>query len=516
MAGAFDALLSDTGGARDLTADEVRQIQQLQHTGQWTGANTGGYLNGVQQWYDPNVEGNNGWRLQYQPGVRNVENSGDSGAQVMDPSLDQRWISKVREDTGGNLGDRWGLDGRYLGTFEAQNGGGRGFNQALLMMAPAAYGVYGAASAGALNGTSAAAASGGSTFGAGMTTAEQIASLQAAGLSQAEIAAMVPGAMAPGTMTAAGTVGAGTGWMDAAKTGLQTVGDGMKTLGISGGDLLKTGAAMALAKDVKGPQADPNLTTAINGLKGTADDANARAQSNDEYWRTTFAPRYLRAMDDQIAMGRQLNDFNMGLARKYDDRYWSTTAKQQDAFYDQVNNYDTDAARARFAGEAGANSDMQNAAAMQALMRDLNRRGVNPNSGVYLSNQRQQAQQGALQKTMAMNMAREAARKEGLNMRAVAAGLGGNLTGASAGFAGQAAQSAGLGMNGIQGANNGFNSNVGNWNATTGLGINAMNSVGNWGLGLTQGNARANELNTQGFNQMIGYGLGMFGSGKGG
>jgi hypothetical protein len=512
MAGAFDGLISDTGAVRNLSAAEVQQIQELQRTGQWTGPNTGGYLNGVQQWYDPSGEGNNDWRLQYQPGVR--RQGGDAETEWLDPSLDQRWISKVREDTGGKLGDRWGLDGTYQGTFEAQDGGGRGFNQAAALIAGGYFGGQ------YLNGLDGAATAGAGATGS--TAAEQIAFLSANGMTDAAIAASYPELAAAGGLTgvgggaAAAAAGGATDWGSQLKTGLSTVGDGLKTLGINGGDLLRTGAAFALAKDVDGPQADPNLTRAITGLTGTADAANARAQSNDEYWRTTFAPRYLAAMDDQIAQGRALTDFNMGLAKKYDDRYWNTTAKQQDAFYDKVNTYDTDAARARFAGEAGANSDMQNAAAWQAMLRDRNRRGVNPNSGVAFSAERQQAQQGALQKTMAINMAREAARKEGLNMRAVAAGLGGNLTGATANFAGQAGQSAGIGMQGIGGANSGFNSSVGNWNATTGVGMNALNGVGNWGMGLTNGVSQANQMNTQGWNQMVGYGLGMFGSGRGG
>jgi hypothetical protein len=288
----------------------------------------------------------------------------------------------------------------------------------------------------------------------------------------------------------------------------------MKDMGMSVGDIAKLGLAYGLSKDVKDPQLDPALRTAIEAQTKLAQDAQDRATANDDYWKSTFAPRYLDAMDQQIADGRRLTDFNMGLAKKYDQRYWDTTARQQDAFYDHVNNFDTEGERRRLAGEAGATADMQNSAAMQQLVRDLNRRGLNPNSGVVLSNMRQQGQQGALQKTMAINLAREAARKEGLNMRAVAAGLGGNLTGASGNFSGQAGQSAGIGMNGIQGANSGFNSNVGNWNSTANVGLNALNGLGSIGMGLTNAQQRTNEMNTLGWNQMLGYGLGMFGSGK--
>ncbi len=499
MAGAFDGLLSDSGaGPGNLTADQLRQVMaQRQGGGGYGGGSSVGP--GTYRYWLPQeqlaAEDPRAFMLNYAPGYRDV-GSPESGMWEADPSADQTYITRLRPDTGGNLGDRWDQNGVYQGTVQLQNGGGRDLNQAIALMAG---GYFGGQYLGGLNGAETAA--NGAFLGEGV----------ASGVGAWDAAALGAGNTLGGTAATVGGTTLGTG----AQSGLQTFGNGLKTLGISGGDLLKTGAAFALSKDVE-TKADPSVTAAINGLKTTTDAANARAQSNDEYWRTTFAPRYLQAMDDQISMGRQLNDFNMGLAKKYDSRYWNTTARQQDAFYDQVNSYDTDAARARIAGEAGANADMQNAAAMQALVRDLNRRGLNPNSGLVMSNMRQQAQQGALQKTMAMNMAREAARKEGLNMRAVAAGLGGNLTGASAGFAGQAGQSAGLGMNGINNANQGFNSNVGNWNATTGLGLSGLNSLGNLGMGLTTGNNRANELNTLGFNQMLGYGLGMFGSGKGG
>jgi hypothetical protein len=506
MAGAFDGLLSDSGSWSYEDPSSYRQAdispEDLQRM--------------MRQWGAEQANGRSridGFGLAR--AMTHGGQMGDAQDQVPEEIAGSGVISRYLND-GTDYYDQWGEDGKYLGRTRDESSSINFRN--FLIAAGAMYG-GGLAFEGATAGAGGAAASAGAGSAAGMTASEQIAMLAANGMSDAAIAASFPELAAAGGLTGVGggaaAVTGGANWLDSAKNGLQTVGDGLKSVGISGGDLLRTGAAFALSKDVE-TKADPSVTAAINGLKTTTDAANARAQSNDEYWRTTFAPRYLQAMDDQISMGRQLNDFNMGLAKKYDSRYWNTTARQQDAFYDQVNNYDTDAARARIAGEAGANADMQNAAAMQALVRDLNRRGLNPNSGLVMSNMRQQAQQGALQKTMAMNMAREAARKEGLNMRAVAAGLGGNLTGASAGFAGQAGQSAGLGMNGINNANQGFNSNVGNWNATTGLGLSGLNSLGNLGMGLTTGNNRANELNTLGFNQMLGYGLGMFGSGKGG
>lgn len=325
-----------------------------------------------------------------------------------------------------------------------------------------------------------------------------------------------PMAMADLGIAAIPSVGAGLGGGSGGGflNGLKEVGGAIKE-GIGAipglGNALATGAALGLAKDIKPAAPDSALTSSINSLTGSANKANAAADADEQYFRDVFGPRYLAAMDDQIRMGRELSDFNMGLARKYDQRYWDTTARFEDQFYRDVDNYNDEDQRRLRRNQAGATVEQETSAGLNQLVRNLDRRGLNPNSGVVLSQMRQGAQQGTLNKALAMNLAEEAARMEGLNLKATAAGMGRGLPGTSAGFAGQAASAAGLGMSGIAGAQQGYNANRSTWNSTLGRGDNAIGQVGQWGASLTGMANTAKSNNAQGWNQIIGTGLGMFG-----
>lgn len=99
----------------------------------------GGDINAFHQWMDNTYEGNNDLRLAYQRGMA-YGGTGDAGTNVWDPAGDWEGFTKVRPDTGGKLGDAWDKDGRYIGTFSPQDGGGRQMNQAIAMMAAGYFG----------------------------------------------------------------------------------------------------------------------------------------------------------------------------------------------------------------------------------------------------------------------------------------------------------------------------------------------------------------------------------------
>lgn len=256
------------------------------------------------------------------------------------------------------------------------------------------------------------------------------------------------------------------------------------------------------------PSPDPNVGLAQKNMSEIAAKAEARAAENDAYFRTNFAPRYLQQMDDQIRQGRELQDYTMGLSRKYDQRYWDTTAKQQDKFYDTVDNYDTADERDRIAGRAGADVEQATAAGMQSMQRGLARRGVNPGSAAYMSSMGDTQRESSLARAGAMTMAQEAARREGLNLRGVAAGLGGNLTGASSTFAGMSGAAGGQGMAGINGAARGFNDNSAAYGQTMGLAGSSWNSMAQLGMQQQQMRYDANKTNSAMWNDLIGSGIG--------
>lgn len=270
------------------------------------------------------------------------------------------------------------------------------------------------------------------------------------------------------------------------------------------------------------PPPDPNVGLAQREMTEIARSAEARAAASDKYFNETLAPKYLEQIDfankiakDQYTKQSEAQDFSMGLAKKYDDRYWATTAKQQDAFYDSVDKYDTAAARDEMAGQAGADVEQATAINQQALQRGLARRGVNPGSGASAAATQQASTEGALARAGAMTLAQRAAKAEGLQLRAQAAGLGGNLTGATSSFlggsaaAGGAASGAGTGgLSALGNYTNALGSNTAGYNATTGLATQNFNNVGNLGMQEWLEKSKVAQQNANGFNQIIGAGLG--------
>lgn len=483
---------------------------------------------GVVAWQAANPRGGVYGGHQYvpTPAQKADPNAGDAGGYSDDWSQPVVGWSRQGVDASGQGLDRdwerYAPDGKYEGSYI---GGTQSWLDKYGWLIPAAMTGYGLL-AGGTGGASAAAAAAGTNAPLNMAMIES--GLGTAGYGY-NAGAAASGLFNPATigagagMTLAGgeaiasavTSAAGPGAWETLTKAASSLG---KTVTEILGDnkllssVLGTAAAMALSKKAEAADADPALANAINGLNATANAADKRATENDDYWKSTFAPRYLNAMDEQLRSGKELQDFNMGLARKYDQRYWDTTAKYQDKFYQAVDAYDGEGERNRVVGQAGATVDQQNSGAMSQLARQMQRAGVNPNSGVWASNLRQIGQQGGLNKAMAMNMAREASRKEGLNLKAMAAGMGGNLTGASAGYAGQAAGATGIGMRGINDAQNGWGANNAGWNSTMGVGSNARGQVGQWGMGLTNNSNATSIANTTGYNGLLGYGLGkMFG-----
>ncbi len=173
MAGLSDAT---AGSGRKLTPEQLREILAMRQSQQ--SVSNGGDT-GYTQWSDPSktydpATDTHGYTLYRQHGW-NQEGSGDAMTPRRDVSKDQEYIMQVRPGTDGKLGDKWDLEGNYIGTYEAQDGGGKQFNQAAVMFGGALGGMYaqgmqgtnagGASTSGAWNGVdfSGTAASGANT-----------------------------------------------------------------------------------------------------------------------------------------------------------------------------------------------------------------------------------------------------------------------------------------------------------------------------------------------------------------
>lgn len=246
----------------------------------------------------------------------------------------------------------------------------------------------------------------------------------------------------------------------------------------------------------KTPAPDPQFGQAQAGMARAAEASEARAAQNDKYFQDTFAPRYLAQMDSQLALSREesgrqqaLSDYAMTRAKKFDSL--------QDQYLDQVKAYDTDANRERMAGMAVADVTQAIGEQRGQTQRSLARMGINPNSGAYMGALAGQETAAALGKASAANMAREAARREGMQLRASASGMGGAYLGQASGFGMQALGAGGMGMDAVGSAAGAFGANNAGWNATMGLSGNTFGNMGNMAL---NGMRTTNASRTQGAN----------------
>lgn len=209
-----------------------------------------------------------------------------------------------------------------------------------------------------------------------------------------------------------------------------------------------------------GPSA-PDMTAANTAATSQAASAASAAQIAQEQWndyKTQFAPVILRQMQDQIDMGRsaqdmdrQQQDFQMGLARKYDQRYWGTQVPLEDEIIKQAREFNTEGYREKQAGLALGDVNRQFANSREEGARYLSRAGVNPADGRYADMSRQMDRDQALAGATAMNKTREAARQMGWARNLDAAALGRGLPGFSSN-ASQLAQSWGVAGQGAGGA----------------------------------------------------------------
>lgn len=273
-------------------------------------------------------------------------------------------------------------------------------------------------------------------------------------------------------------------------------------------------AMKVLAGEVKPPANDPALAAAIQGQLDLAKSAESRATANDDYWKANFAPRLLENMDTSTRLSKELQDFEIGRAKRYDDRYWNTTAKYQDSFYRDVDKYNTDAERERIAGEAIGDVRRGFSTARAIAGRDLARMGINPGSGRYAGQIKQLALDEALAGSAAGTQARRAAEDKGLSLKLTAAGLNSNLPGATSSATAGAGSAANIASQGIGTASTAWGANNAGYNGTMQLAQGAYGALGGLGSGLTNAAWQANVANTNQRNQIIGAGLGMLNFGR--
>jgi hypothetical protein len=197
--------------------------------------------------------------------------------------------------------------------------------------------------------------------------------------------------------------------------------------------------------------------------------------------------------DEQFNWYKGLQDEAMTRSKRLDDRYWDTTAKQEDQFYKTVNEYDTAAERDRMAGAAMSDIEAASERGKGAIGRASAARGLNMGSPAALGMMIDSNTDTSLAKAAAATASQAAAREKGFMLRAQAAGLAGNLNGASAGYMGQAS---GAGGDALAAGSTGLKSNLAAWGGyNQGMGTaqgwgngasSTYNSLNNYNLGRSQ------------------------------
>ena len=412
-AGLSDATVAAQG--RKLTPEQLRQILAMRQSQQAVSNNPlqGGYT----QWSDPSqtydkATDTHGFSLHRQYGVKR-EGVGDASSEVADPTQDRETIRQLRAGTDGKLGDMWDTDGNYLGTYEAQDGGGKQMNQAALMFAGAlggnlamanGVGAGGGAAAGGADAATSAAWSNGAGLGGDTLSAVGANGygMQAGGLAEAmggTAAVDLGGAGGIGS-TAAGTTAATTAATEAAKTGLT---DAAKTAVTSGLD------AKTLIDAAK-------VGTGVAGLVVAADAADTKTDDS----------RFNQMFDAMFA------DYQKMSARGDDmwQQYLTTFRPLEQKFAETAAGFDTPTRRETAANDATGQVASEYDQQRQTAQRNMISAGVDP-STMYALDQSSRIVQ-AKDQAAAANKARSDTELQGLSLVKSAADFGrGVSTGAT-------------------------------------------------------------------------------------
>ncbi len=263
---------------------------------------------------------------------------------------------------------------------------------------------------------------------------------------------------------------------------------------------------------VKVPGPDPSYQRAQDAATRAAIAAEDRAAESDRFYRENLLPRYMQQMDEGLGLARseakrqaEMADYAMGLARKDESR--------RDALWAQIEAEDTESAREGRAGRAIADVEQALSGQRASTARGLQRIGVNPSSGAYAAALAGQDTNASLAKVMAANTAREAAKREGMNLRFQAAGLGGGATaqflGQSGGFGMQGINALGSGSAGIGALQAAQGNNSAQWSGMMGFGLNALGDAAQRGFGQQQMRYDANKTNASAANSLINNGMKM-------
>lgn len=428
--------LSDaTAQGRKLTPEQLRQILAMRQSQQQVGTPSPG---GMTYWSDPSqtydkATDTHGFMVGREHGWNRV-GEGNASSEVLDPSKDQDYIMQVRAGTGGKLGDRWDTQGNYLGTYEAQDGGGRQFNQAAMMFGSALGGMY----AQGLQGAKA-------TF-----TANDVAMMAANGMTDAQIAV----AVGPEAASGLGLAGPGTGMTFAEATtlaaqqagtpGLNNVGNGLQEPATPPADPATPPPADAAAKAAADAAAKAAAEKAATGAALTAAE-KALLDAAIKAGTIVATTAVTKALADEVVDSSTTDDAKFSkmfdamfadyqkMSARGDDmwnNYLTTFRPLEQKFAASAAGFDTPTRRETAANDATGQVASEYDQQRQTAQRNMISAGVDP-STMYALDQSSRIVQ-AKDQAQAANKARSDTELQGLSLVKSAADFGrGISTGAT-------------------------------------------------------------------------------------
>lgn len=164
------------------------------------------------------------------------------------------------------------------------------------------------------------------------------------------------------------------------------------------------------------------------------------AERQQDWYEGTIAPELMAQMKRSTDISSRVADANLeqmdfqtGLAKKYDERYWGTQVPLEDEMIAKARKFNEADEQERMAAAAGADVEQAAAIGDANTQRGLRLRGINLGSGAAISAMRESSDNAVLAKAGAMNKTREVARQLGWQRLGEAASLGRGLPSFGAG-----------------------------------------------------------------------------------
>jgi hypothetical protein len=250
------------------------------------------------------------------------------------------------------------------------------------------------------------------------------------------------------------------------------------------------------------PKPDPAIGEAAKQNSDIA--ASMRDIAKDQLaWERDRAavqdPLVQRIVNQQITQG----DTNQARADEQWNIYKNLFQPVEQRMVDDANNFDSQERKDRMAGQAAADVTQSYANTADQNQRQMERMGINPNSGRFAAINNEVNLNRAKDTAGAMNTARTNTELQGLALRQGVAQFGRNMP--NTGLAADAAalnggNSAVSNMNASNAARNASMASAQNW---FGGATNANSSAGNLGLGLYQGQLQRSQMKQNQFNDTL-------------